>query len=73
MARSKHTEQLTRDGACTVLSRMGIPRGEDFHVLSSAQVDGLLDMADRFKYRKPKNANGSRARYFHARLQRQCR
>lgn len=65
--------KLSRTDACTVLSRIGIPAGEDFHVLSSAQVDGLLDVADRFKYRKPKNANGSRARYFHARLQRMCR
>ncbi len=28
----------------------------------------VLDEADKAKYRKPKNANGSRARYFFAKL-----
>lgn len=43
----------------------------DFHTLSSAEVEQLLDAADMVKYRRPKNANGSRARYFHAKLQRE--
>lgn len=42
----------------------------DFHALSSADVDRLLVWADICKYRKPRNANGSRGRYFFARLQR---
>jgi hypothetical protein len=40
----------------------------DFHTLPSWAVDRLLKYADTWKpggYRKPKNANGSRARYFH--------
>lgn len=45
----------------------------DFHQLTSSQVDQLLEEADRVRYRKPKNANGSRARYFHALLQRRAR
>ena len=69
---ARRREKLTAQTACTVLSNIGA-RGEDFHRLSSAQVDGLLDVADRFKYRKPKNANGSRGRYFHAHLERLCR
>jgi hypothetical protein len=38
----------------------------EFHRLYGWQVDYLLDQADRCGYRAPKNANGSRARYFHA-------
>jgi hypothetical protein len=59
--------------ACEVLSEVGIPRGEDFHVLSSSKVDRLLDVAKKRKYQKPKSANGSRGRYFHDYLQRLCR
>lgn len=39
-----------------------------YHALNSDSVAILLEFADEFKYRKPKNANGSRARYFHAYL-----
>lgn len=41
----------------------------DFHALTSMEVGRIIAEADRVKYRKPRNANGSRARYFHARLQ----
>lgn len=47
-----------------------IPLDEDFHALPSAVVGRILDAADACGYRRPKNANGSRARYFHAALQR---
>jgi hypothetical protein len=43
-----------------------IPLDKDFHALTSAEVERVLAAADERKYRKPKNANGSRARYFHA-------
>lgn len=39
-------------------------RTADFHALSSAQVDRLVHWAKAYGYRKPKNANGSTARYF---------
>jgi len=42
----------------------------DFHSLGTEAVDRLLAHADAMKYRRPKNANGSRARYFHAWLTR---
>ncbi len=58
------------DTAYDILSRSGIPKGEDYHRLTSEQVDGLLAFADELKYRKPKHANGSRARYFHAFVER---
>ena len=62
-----------REFACAILPKLGIRAGTDFHELRSSQVDDLLRVADQVKYRKPKNANGSRARYFFALLQRQCR
>lgn len=43
---------------------------EDFHALSSAQVDELLDLARVYHYRKPADAPGSTARMFYEYLQR---
>lgn len=45
----------------------------DFFVLNPAQVEVLLNEANYTHYRRPRNANGSRARYFHAKLQREKR
>jgi hypothetical protein len=56
--------------AQATLAALGIPVGSDFHALRRELVDGLLEEADRVHYRQPANANGSRARYFHDRLQR---
>lgn len=49
-----------------------IDTSRDFHTLSSSEVEQVLAEADRQKYRKPKNASGSRARYFYAKLQREA-
>ena len=65
--------RLSKHDACAILNRIGIRRGEDFHTLSSSKVDELVTAAVAAKYHKPKNANGSRGRYFHAYLQRTCR
>ena len=62
-----------RAEARATLARLGIPRGEDFHALCTAQKLRLEKEADRQRYRRPKNANGSRLRYFHDRLQRAAR
>lgn len=59
--------------AMQTLERIGIDPRSDFHALRSSQVDQLLEEADKQRYRKPRNANGSRARYFHARLCRMAR
>jgi hypothetical protein len=59
---------LTRTEAASILAACGITHRTDYHQLSSAQVDALLSEADRRKYRKPANANGSRARYWYAYL-----
>ena len=61
---------LTRRDALAILAACDIAAGADYHTLSSATVDALLAEADKRKYRKPKDANGSRARYFHAYVQR---
>lgn len=49
-----------------------VPMGADFHQLTSSQVDALLVYADAERYRAPKARNGSRARYYHAMLQRRA-
>lgn len=45
-------------------------RNGDFHRLNSGEVEQVIADANAEKYRKPKNANGSRARYFFYREQR---
>lgn len=45
-------------------------KADDFHVLRSEQVEGLLHWAKAYGYRQPKNASGSKARYFFYMLQR---
>jgi hypothetical protein len=49
-----------------------IPLGKDFFTLTSAEVCRVLDAANEVGYRKPRNANGSRGRYFFALLQRRA-
>lgn len=53
-----------------ILQRCGINSDEDFHALPVSQVDALVEEARRFGYRKPRHANGSRARYFYEYLRR---
>lgn len=59
--------------AQAILDAANIPLGQDFYILDASQVEALLVEADRLKYRKPKNANGSRGRYFYAYLVRLAR
>lgn len=70
--KNHHTEGARTD-ARAQLDLARIPLGADFHELSSAQVDELLKLADAARYQRPKGANGSRARYYHDRLQRRAR
>lgn len=58
---------MDRYTALNILTRTGTAN-RDFHTLSSSEVESLLAEADAVKYRKPRNANGSRGRYFHAYL-----
>ena len=58
--------------ARAILADCAIPLGADFHTLGSYQVDRLLEHAKMSGYRKPRAANGSRARCYHAMLQRRA-
>lgn len=58
--------RLDRSAAWDILARAHVPLAHNFHALRSEQVEALLSEADAYGYRAPKNANGSRARYFHA-------
>lgn len=48
-----------------------IPFDRDFHALSWEQTSILVTIARTVGYRKPRNANGSTARYFYAYLNKQ--
>jgi hypothetical protein len=61
-----------RKAARQALRQARIPLGADFHTLSAVTVEKLIAIADSWRYRKPESANGSRARYFHAMLQRRA-
>jgi hypothetical protein len=63
---------LTRSNAHDVAQRAQAPIGADFHTLTSSQVERLLVEADRLKYRKRKNAPGSRGRMFWQYIQRRA-
>jgi hypothetical protein len=56
--------QLTREDARSIAAKWRIPLDRDFHALNSATVESILGAADERRYRKPANANGSRARCF---------
>lgn len=63
---------MTNNEALEILQACGVELGEDFHALPSENVLHLLDAAVKRRYRKPNKANGSKARYFHAMLQRKA-
>jgi hypothetical protein len=52
------------------LNANGIDINQDFFTLNSSQVHALLEIAKIQGYRQPKNANGSKARYYYQALQR---
>lgn len=60
--------RVDRTTARNILAQCGAPLDSDFHTLGRGVVCALLDSADLLGYRKPRNANGSRGRYFHAYL-----
>ena len=59
---------MDKQTALDILGRCGATARPDFHTLPASSVCELLEFADEYKYRKPKNANGSRGRYFYARV-----
>jgi hypothetical protein len=63
--------RLTKTEAKEIARAAGIaPLFVNFHTLNSVQVESLIAAADARGYRKPKNANGSRGRYFFEYLKR---
>ncbi len=60
--------RLTQNAAREILRRCGAAERHDFHALHSDIVARIIAEADAYGYRAPRNANGSRARYFHAHL-----
>lgn len=63
--------RLNPSDARQILNRLGVSYDDarrDFHRLPSDAVESLLTEAKVRGYRQPANANGSRARYFHAHL-----
>jgi hypothetical protein len=69
-AKKNPHRKLSKYEASKILNRLKISVPEDFHALSRGQVDGLLEEADNIGYKRPASASGSKARYFHAYLQR---
>lgn len=63
---------LARGEARDILRDCGISERGDFHKLDSDAVAKIVAAADLHGYRAPTNANGSRARYYHAYLTRRA-
>lgn len=64
---------MNKSNATGLASQFHIPLGRDWFTLNNSEVCNVIEAADHVKYRKPKNANGSRGRYFYARLNRAAR
>jgi len=65
--------RLTHDDARNLCAQFGIvrhPSLPDWQAMDSDQKERVLRAANLIGYRKPKNANGSRGRYFAAYLAR---
>lgn len=63
------SNELTRAQALTAVRLYGLDIRQDFHTLDSDAVELLVVWAKATRYHKPKNANGSLARYFWRHLQ----
>ena len=64
---------ISNKQARTILKLCSIDPALDFHTLGEARVSMLVVAAKQLRYRKPRNANGSMGRYFHAMLVRKAR
>lgn len=59
---------MNQQQAESIADTYGINLSANFYALPTDAVERILEAAKDWKYRKPRNANGSRARYFHAAL-----
>lgn len=62
--------RMSREEARRLAEKQGINFHANFYTLRNSQVDSLLAIAKLQGYQKPKNANGSKGRYFFYYLQR---
>lgn len=62
--------RMSKDDARALCNVFGINPRLDWHTMPSAMKEAVLRAADERRYKKPKNANGSRGRYFAAYLSR---
>lgn len=62
--------RLTYARARSLCSVYGFNPFEDFHAMSTGSKEAVIRAADSVKYKAPKNANGSRGRYFAAYVRR---
>lgn len=62
--------RLTYWEARSLTRAFGFDPFEDFHAMSSGSKAAVIRAADSRKYKAPKNANGSRGRYFAAYVRR---
>ena len=58
--------RMTHDDARNLCAAFGIIRNPlpEWHTINSDQKNKILKAANEWRYRKPRNANGSRGRYF---------
>lgn len=61
---------MSKAEARAFCSILGIDPNQDWHAMPSAMKDAVLRAADARRYKAPKNANGSRGRYFNEYLRR---
>jgi hypothetical protein len=61
---------MTKDTATTLAGKFNIDLSRNIFTLSHSEMASVIEAADFVKYRKPKNANGSRGRYFFRAMQR---
>lgn len=69
--KQRHKEH-DRAHARAILQGWNVRLDQDYHTLCSEQVELVLADADRYHYRLPKHANGSRARYYYHNVQRRA-
>lgn len=61
---------MTAEQAKTSVAAYDIPVNVDFFTLTSEQVKNVIAIADTYKYKRPKNSQGSKARHFYKELMR---
>lgn len=69
--KAQHVRIARADALCQ-LQEINAHVGQDFHTLSAGQVENVLKLAKQYRYKKPRQANGSTARYYYQLLQRRA-